>query len=258
MPLVRPVLSVALLGFLGSVSALGCAEEAEEAAQSDDAIIGPQYSASSYPEAVLIQVNNAGGDFCSGVIVAPKVVLTAAHCVVFNPKGSGSRGTWTVSAPFASGGAQTRTASRGEPMEAAFASLTYDNYTSTTTLHDLAAIYVDTPFTGIAFPVLSRTPVAAGTSVRALGRKAVAAKTSIVASAAFPLQYTTAKDGFLLDYKSTRVTDGGDSGGPLFVSGTHRLVGTETRFDPGQNLDYWTRLEGGVYTWVTGRIAANR
>jgi hypothetical protein len=44
----------------------------------------------------------------------------------------------------------------------------------------------------------------------------------------------------------------------LFVSGTHRLVGTETRFDPGQNLDYWTRLEGGVYTWVAGRIAANR
>jgi V8-like Glu-specific endopeptidase len=160
MSFVRPALSVALLGLLGTV---GCAEETEEAAQSDDAITGPQYAASSYPEAVLIQVNNAGGDFCSGVIVAPKVVLTAAHCVVFNPKGSGSRGTWTVSAPFASGGAQTRTASRGEPMEAAFASLTYDTYTSTTTLHDLAAIYVDTPFTGIAFPVLSRTPIVAAT-----------------------------------------------------------------------------------------------
>lgn len=237
--------------------AVGCAaEDGLDSGATDDAIIGTQSSAAAYPEAVLVQVNNASADFCSGVMVAPSVVLTAAHCVVFNPKGAGALGTWTVKAPFAPGGAQTRTASRGEPMEAAFYALTYANYTSTTTLHDLAVLYLDVPFTGITPPTLSSASTPAGTTVRALGRQAVAASTNIVASAAIPLQYTTAADGFVLDYKTTRVTDGGDSGGPLFVNGTHNLVGTETRFDPGKNLDYWSRIEGAVYTWVQGRIAS--
>lgn len=241
--------------FLLTTFALGaCGGQVDDppVGQEDDAIIGAQRSASGYPEAVQIKVNNAFADFCTGVIVSPNVVITAAHCVAFNPGG-----TWTITAPFAAGGAQTRTATSGELRDAAFAGLTRDNYESSTTVNDLAVLYPTTPFTGITPAIMSATAPAAGTQVSAIGRKTVNANATLVRSKIIALQYTTAADGYTLDYKSTRVTDGGDSGGPLFVEGTHKLVGTEALFDPGTNRDFWARLDGSNYTWVQGRIAAH-
>jgi Trypsin len=101
-----------LLPTLALLAAPGCNVEADgqvaphpspsaPLASSTAAILGTQRPATIYPEAVTVRVNNSFADFCTGVIVAPRVVLTAAHCMVFNPNS-----TWTIVAPFAGGQSQ--------------------------------------------------------------------------------------------------------------------------------------------------------
>lgn len=248
-----------------TVSASACAASEDGSDREDQArqsILAPQRSAAAYTEAVQITVNNSFADFCTGVLVAPSVVVTAAHCVVFNPNddGAGPHGTWIVRAPFASGGTQTRTASSGEPMEAAFYGLNYFDYDSfDQNLHDVALLYLDTPMTGVTYPDFSpaRYPIGAAPAVSAVGRQTVNTNAGLVLSKQVTLSQTTAGDGYPNDNKTARVTTGGDSGGPLFLEGTHTLVGTETRFDPTNNLDYWVRLDGSVYDFIANRVASH-
>lgn len=223
----------------------------------DDSIIGTQRAATAYQEAVMVKVNNAYGDFCSGVLIAPKVVLTAAHCIVFNPGG-----TWTITAPFRAGGSQSKTARSGEPMDAAFNNVNYWDYETHNELHDLGLVYLDTAFTGVKYPKLQSAKVTTSTTaapvyVSAVGRKYVSSAAGLVLSSKVKLSSTTASDGYTLDTKTPRVTDGGDSGGPLFLEGTHTLVGTEALFNPSRNLDFWARLDGAVYTWINGKVATH-
>jgi hypothetical protein len=252
-----PSVRLAALTSLGLLFlSAGCAADAERddgaSALAQD-IVGAQRDASAYTEAVQVRVNNAANDFCTGVLVAPKVLLTAAHCVAFNPGG-----TWTITAPFAAGGPQTRTATSAEPMEAAFYALTRTTYDAHPELHDLGLVYLDTPFTGVGFADLSRTryPLSGTTpSVSAVGRKTVSATAPLVLSGAVTLSATSASDGSPFDNKTTRITDGGDSGGPLFFEGTHTLVGTETRFSG--STDFWLRLDGAVFDFIASRVASH-
>jgi V8-like Glu-specific endopeptidase len=248
---------------LGAVAA-GCggivegAEPDEDSvSETSEAIIGTQRSAAAYSEAVLVKVNNSYGDFCSGVLIAPQVVLTAAHCVVFNPGG-----TWTITAPFTTAGSKTLTARSGEPMDAAFRAVNYWDYETHTELHDLGVVYLDAAFPGVKYPSLSATQYPSSTAaapvrVSAIGRQYVGVSAGLVRSARVTLSRTNASDGYLFTYKTARVTDGGDSGGPLFIEGTHKLVGTEALFDPSKGLDFWARLDGPVNTWITARVTTH-
>lgn len=224
---------------------------------SSEAIIGTQRSATAYSEAVMVKVNNAYGDFCSGVLIAPQVVLTAAHCIVFNPGG-----TWTITAPFTTAGSKTLTATSAEPMEAAFRNVNYWDYETHTELHDLGVIYLGSAFPGVKYPSLTATQYPSSTTaapvyVSGIGRKYVGVSAGLALSARVTLSRTTAADGYVFEYKTKRVTDGGDSGGPLFIEGTHKLVGTEAVFDPTKALDFWARLDGSVNTWLNGVVTTH-
>ncbi len=230
----------------------------------EQSIHGPQRAADTYSEGVKVKVNNSFGDFCSGVLVAPSVVLTAAHCVAFNPSGVAPRGTWTITAPFALGGSQVRNVSVNafETFETNFttASGGRSNYDSHPELHDLGLLYLDSPFTGVVYPQLSTTRYPIGTShplVSAVGRAFTGETAGLVLSQ--PVALSGSVGSFLNDNTTPVVTDGGDSGGPLFLEGTHTLVGTETRFS-GQgasDIDYWARLDSAVYAWIAARVGTH-
>ena len=220
------------------------------------AISGTQRSAAAYSEAVRVVVNNVDGDYCSGVAVAPRVILTAAHCIVFNPAGSAPRGTWTVTVPFAAGGAQVRTVSRSDVIDAAFRSLTRNNFSSRTDLRDLGVLLLDTPLTGVTYPTLSRTAPSNNSTVAAIGRAFSGPTANLVMSSTRTLRYVV--DGtYTLNYATAPVLTGGDSGGPLVLEGTHQVVGTAAITDPPRNRDYFTRLDGTTYDWIAAQVAAN-
>ena len=266
---IRRALSVTLAALTGCAALVGCASgdtaapaPADDVVRSSSPIMAPQRPATEYSEAVRIKVNNSFNDFCSGVIVAPGVVLTAAHCIAFNPPGPGIRGTWTITAQFALGGAQAHNVSVNafDTFEANFTTLSggRSNYDSHPELHDLGLLYVDTPFTGVVYPDLSATKYPVGpTQVSAVGRQFVGETAGLVLSKAVPLSLSS--DAYTNDNVTPVITTGGDSGGPLFIDGTHTLVGTETRFS-GQapsDIDYWARLDTVVYNWIALKVAAH-
>ena len=261
----RPVIIAAVVGL---AALAGCSSEAggDPAASNVDRsatpILGTQRPAGEYSEAVRIKVNNSFNDFCTGVLINPSVVLTASHCIAFNPAGAGIRGTWTVTAPFVLGGAQVRNVSVGnfETFEPNFttASGGRSNYDSHPELHDLGLLYLDAPITGAVYPDLSATQYGSThPQVSAVGRSSAAEASGLVLSLAVPLSLSS--DAYTHDNVTPVITTGGDSGGPLFLDGTHTLVGTEDRFSgqsPG-DIDYWARLDTNVYTWIAARVASH-
>src|SRR4051812_42746757 len=91
--------SAVAIAIVACGSGAACAVPADDGGGQEQEVLGASVAqpivngspASAYTEAALV---NAPGFICSGAVIAPRIVLTAGHCVV-------DASTWTVVTPYA-------------------------------------------------------------------------------------------------------------------------------------------------------------
>jgi V8-like Glu-specific endopeptidase len=209
----------ALAAFAAGIGSFGCAEPEDPATTTsshDEEVLGAKVAqpivngspASAYTEAALI---NAPDFICSGAVIAPRIVLTAGHCVV-------DASTWTVTAPYA--GNQS---AKGSKSWTDYASS--GEYVNPSTL-DVAVIILDKPITLSTYPTLASAASAAGTKAVNVGR--IRNGQASFSGLFFGSQVTLkagSSYGFPKSYVSEEIIESGDSGGPVYIgSGASRVI----------------------------------
>ena len=120
-------------------------DDEQEQERRPEAIIGGS-EATAYPEAALIDmfINGQQSSACSGAVIAPRVVLTAGHCV------AGFNG-WNVKAPYVG---QSATSNKA---------IAYDWTDTSGTVnpnqHDVAVVILNTPITLDQYPSIAAEPI---------------------------------------------------------------------------------------------------
>jgi hypothetical protein len=234
---------------LGSALAAGaCAPNQTNEICTDtatSAIVGGT-PASTYPEAVLVDMLQNGQitAACSGSVIAPRVVLTAGHCV------DGFNG-WHIKAPFANG--QTSSSTTGETYDWAENGAEQVNPNH----HDLGLVYLTTPITLNAYPVLAQKPVADGSTIVNIGRiqDGVLSTASLFVSAPVAIQSAVGV-GFPFDYAAGDIIQSGDSGGPDELVGARPHTIVSVNSGAGGGSEVLARVDI-LYAWVQQKIAAH-
>ncbi|MCW5834499.1 MAG: trypsin-like serine protease [Labilithrix sp.] len=234
------------LALAAALFAVGCATPAppdDDAAASESAVIGEQQDGppTDLPEVVQVLVDNRAQDYCTGVLVSPTRVLTAAHCM--------GGATFLVRAPHAPG-------ADGRPQESkarkAGSVTSSRSYIAEVWKEDAATLDLETPIRLETYATVEDVgeldeettlrAVAVGRSAESRDAPLVKSKELAVKSGA-PLGYTT---GLVSQYYSS----GGDSGGPLFLvdeetgEPTHVVIGVERQPDPPR--EFFTRITPAV------------
>ncbi len=237
---------VALIASLASLSACSApyaeSDDPERTGDDTQAIKGGSL-ATDYPEAVLLlmKVGGAPKSLCSGSLLAPNIVLTAGHCV----HGFDS---WTVTAPFANG--QTAGSSNA---------VTYDWNSGGDTVdpnsHDVALVILDTPITLASYPTVATSELADGAKVVNVGRINNGQLSNTALYKSKPLAVKSAVSaGYPFDYMADEVIEHGDSGGPVFISGSHTVVAVNS--GGGGGTEILARVDL-LHDWIVQKVAAN-
>jgi uncharacterized membrane protein YgcG len=199
--------------------------------------------ATDYPESVLLLMKVGGQpkELCSGSLLSPTVVITAGHCV----HGFDS---WSVTAPFANG--QTSVTTNATTFDWNSGS---DNVDPST--HDVALVLLDTPINIAAYPTIASSPLSDGSNVVNVGRinNGQLSYTSLYKSKPLPVT-AGGSVGYPFDYQASEVIEHGDSGGPVFVPGTHTLVAVNS--GGGGGTEILARVDL-LRSWILQQVAAH-
>ncbi len=229
---------------------LGCAATSDPSIDedSDEVQAGGQESpivggtkATGYPEAALIDFgfNGQTSYACSGALIAPRVVLTAGHCI---------EGTdWYVTLPFSGN------------QKAHGKGVLYDykpgGQSVDPNAHDVGLIILDTPLSLASWPMVATAPVPNGTKGQNIGRinNGTFSNTALYIGA--PLGLSDAKSsGFPYDYITDQIIQPGDSGGPVVLAGTHTILAVNS--GAGGGTEVLARVDL-LQSWIKQIVAAN-
>jgi hypothetical protein len=212
----------------------------EDSVSVENPIIGG-VRANAYPEAALISMRSAsGGAACSGSVIAPKVVLTAGHCIVGMTR-------WTVTTPYA-----------GSQKSSTNSATTFD-YKSTSenvapNQHDVGLIFLTTPITLTSYPTIATTALPDGSPVIDIGRIQNGRLSNTDLFWARVTVSDARRIGFPFDYVSKEVIESGDSGGPVETETGHTIVAVNSGAGGGTQVLARTDL---VSDWISQQIAAH-
>ena len=251
------MLRVVRLSHLAVVAALGSSyacsgapgegiDRTESTRKTSDSIIGGS-RANAYEESALVSMLQGGqvAAYCSASVIAPKVVLTAGHCV-------DGFTAWQIKAPYANGTSQSAHASSGATYDWAEGGATTVNPNH----HDIGLIFLDTAITLGTYPQLASTKLADNSQVVNIGRinNGTLSSTDLYVSTPIPVT-DGASQGFPFDYSAQEVIQSGDSGGPDEVPGSspHLIVAVNSGAGGGEVL---ARVDL-LYTWIQGQIASH-
>lgn len=232
-----------VLGAMALSSAIHCASPAPPAPapRAVGATISPIIGgvpATEYGEAATLTMHKPGiVGYCSATLIAPRVVLTAGHCI-------DSFVSWDVYV-----GTESRAAEGAE---------TFDwNEGGATTVnpnhHDIGLVYLTEPITLPSYPTLASAKVPDGTRVVNVGRVQDGTLTDALYMAPVAVEDAT-PIGFPFDYTSADIIQSGDSGGPAFREGTHEIVAVNS--GANDTLQVLARVDL-LTTWIADRVAAH-
>ncbi|EFX72217.1 hypothetical protein DAPPUDRAFT_231459 [Daphnia pulex] len=220
----------------------------------NDQIVGGTAAAAGeipYQAALIL-----GNSLCGGTLIAPSIILTAAHCL--SGKTQTSVSTFTVRVnTLALNGATTGSVSRGVTKF-----VIHPSYVSTTNDNDIALMKLDSPITNVKLATLPAVATSCSPASTYAGQSALIsgwgttssggsisqtllkATVNVLDNTACKLQYSTLTNNMICAAAPGKDTCQGDSGGPMMVGGVQ--VGI-TSFGNGCALPNFA----GVYTRVT-------